>query len=784
MKKLFVFLNVLGLSAAFAQNLPSEMYYSQDGRILHTGGLLPTAGLYNRNVVESVYLNFSQADYWTQLTNNYASETLLAADLVYDGVTYYNVGVRFRGNTSYQQINNSQKKSFAVEMDFMTPDQNLLGYYDLKFNNGHQDATFMREVLYCRMAAKYTPIAKANFIHLYLNNQDWGIYPNIQAIEKTFLKEWFMSNNGANFRAKTDASVGGGGPGGGPNWGDGTAGMNYLGADTVTYAQYYTLKSSDLITNPWQMLVNAFYQLSLVNANNTAVLEQYIDVDRALWFLAVENIFTDDDSYIMKGKMDYMIYIEYETGRTFPMEYDGNSAFVLNAAASNNWGPFKNVSNANYPLLNKLLNIPAYRQRYLAHYRTILNETFTTANATALVNEIHDQIGALVQSDPKKLYTYQNYLDQHPQLINFVTNRRNFLLNNPEVAQVAPLIASAKYYNEDMAEYVAPLSGQVCNIQAPVNSASGVFAVHLYYSSAISGSFEKIQMFDDGAHNDGGAGDGVYGAEIPAFPANTMVRYYVEALANNGPKSASYLPQGAEHDVFVYTVQSIMNPNGVVINEFVAQNNAGVQDEVGEFEDWIELYNTNSSPVDLSGFFLSDNPAIPDKWSFPSGTIIPANGYLIVWADDEALDGPLHAAFRLSALGESVVLSDPNLSVVDQVDFGTQTANMASARIPNGTGNFVIQATTFGFNNELVSSTIQDDLLQSITLYPNPTDDFVWVEMAASLVGKNIQVLNSLGQLMLDFSAQPLIQLDLSLFPSGIYFLHCEGEIKRLMVTR
>jgi hypothetical protein len=75
-------------------------------------------------------------------------------------------------------------------------------------------------------------------------------------------------------------------------------------------------------------------------------------------------------------------------------------------------------------------------------------------------------------------------------------------------------------------------------------------------------------------------------------------------------------------------------------------------------------------------------------------------------------------------------------------------------------------------------------LLQSLTIYPNPTDDFVWVEVAASLAGKNMQVLNSLGQLMLDFSAQPLIQLDLSLFPSGIYFLHCEGEMKRLMVTR
>lgn len=781
-KLLFIFV-ILISSFGNAQNLPTEFYYSADGKILYTGGIVPTSGLYDKTQIKNVYLNFEQTDYWTQLTNNYASETNIPATMIYDGVTYPNVGVRFRGNTSYTMTGTSQKKSFAIETDFVDENLKVNGYNDLKFNNAHQDATFMREVLYNRMARRHTPIAKANYIHLYLNNQDWGIYPNIQSVDKTFLEEWFTSNDGARFRATVE-NTGGGGPGG-PNWGDGTAGMNYLGTNPATYQQYYSLKSNDVVADPWQALIDATATLSTATAANLETVKSKIDIDKVLWHLACENIFTDDDSYIMKGKMDYMVYFEPETGRTTSLEYDGNSTFVTNAATSTNWGPFKNVTNANYPLLNKLLNIPELRQRYLAHYRTILNETFTTANATALVDELNAQISALVAADPKKLYTTAQYTSGVPALKSFVTNRRNFLLSNTEVAQVAPTITSAKFYNVANAEYVQPLPNEVVTIKAVVTSTNGINKVNLYYATGLVGNFAKIQMFDDGAHNDDASGDGIFGAQIPGYAAGTFVRYYVEAIANNTALSASYLPTGAEHDIFVYTVQQAQAANGVVVNELMAQNTATVVDENNQFEDWIELYNNNSTPVDLSGYYLTDDATNLTKWQFPSGTTIGANGYLIIWADEDSTEGPLHANFKLAASGELVILSDASLALVDEVTFGAQTVNMGYARVPNGTGDFVIQSHTFNANNESSLSIAEfENSSNEMVVYPNPSSESVNIVLTQLENDEKIKMYNQLGQLVLENEANLQNAINVSSLSAGTYFVFYGTFSKKLIIIK
>ncbi len=777
MKTILTTLIVIAPLVQFAQKLPPEMYYSADGKIIHTGGIVQTEGFYNKNEIKTVHLAFSQPNFWTLLTNNYASETLLEATLVYDGITYPGVGVRFRGNTSYTQIGSSQKKSFAIETDLVSPDQKILGYNDLKFNNAHLDATFMREVLYARMASKYMPIAKGNYIRLFINNEDWGIYPNIQAIDKSFLREWFLSNDGARFRATVD------GTSGPTQWGDGTAAMNYLGPNIATYQLYYSLKSNDIVIDPWQMLINACYALSVANANELTALKEKIDVDKALWFLACENIFTDEDGYVMKGKMDYMIYYEPETGRTTPLEYDGNSTFVVNLATSPTWGPFKNVSNVNYPLLNKLINIPELRQRYLAHYRTILNETFTTANANSLIDELNSQISSLVASDPKKLYSTTAYIQGIPTLKNFVTNRRNYLMANSEVAQVGPTISSAKFYNAANQENEAPLANQICHIKTAVASSSGIYKVYLYFGKGLVGNFTRVEMFDNGNHNDGISGDGVFGASIPGFPAGTLVRFYVEAISNNTAKSASYLPQGAEHDIFVYRVATVNSSLGVVINELVAQNTNGTKDEAGDFEDWIELYNLNEYPVNLGGFYLSDNMNNLTKWQFPPGSVIPAKGFMIIWADEEPNEGPLHASFKLAVGGESVTLSGPDQGLVDQVIFGQQQTNMGYARVPNGTGNFVIQPPTFNANNS-PTTTVKPLPVRDFIIFPNPAKQEVRFSFPQDLQNEEMLIFNPLGQLVYSNISKEGMTINVGNLAPGIHVVRVKNIMKKLVVPR
>lgn len=787
MKKYIVALcGLLWAAHLQAQDLPAEYSFSADGYRLQKG-VQSISGLYEEALIQDVYLDFAQSNYWSLLTANYSSETLLPATLTYNGtVVLDSVGVRFRGNTSYMGGpggGTSQKKSFAVATDFVFPDQTLLGYKNLKFNNAHQDPSFMREALYARMARRYMPIAKANFIHLYLNGQDWGLYPNVQAVDKTFLKEWYWSNDGARFRATVDG--GGPGPGGGMGggWGDGTAGMNYLGADTTAYQQYYSLKSSD-IDNPWQYLVDACYILSTATEDNKDSVAALIDIDKTLWMLACENIFTDDDSYVMKGKMDYVVYYEPETGKTAPIEYDGNSTFESNAATSSNWGPFKNANNVNYPLLNKLLNIQEWRQRYLAHYRTILNETFTTDNATALINGLDTQIKDLVAADPKKATTTTQYTANVPQLINFVTNRRNFLLSNSEVAQLSPTITFAEYYNSAGQPHTPPTAAESVTVRAEAGG-TVLYKVWLYYAADLNGSFSKTEMFDDGLHNDEAANDGIFAAAIPPFNAATWVRYYIEALSDNAQHSATYLPTGAEHDVFVYQVAMQDAANGVVINEVMASNSNTASDEAGEYDDWIELYNNNDTEMNLGGYTLSDNAANPYKWYLPENTIIPAKGYLIIWADEDKSQGAQHASFKLSASGEQLAFYNIEGNRVDAVDFGAQEEDKGFARIPNGSGDFVIKSPTFNANNEEggeVSALVLVPADEAAMLvFPNPVRQVLYVKTPTAQ--QPLVLLNALGKTVWSGTTQmPYTAVDIAALPAGVYYVQCGAQVQKTVL--
>ena len=126
----------------------------------------------------------------------------------------------------------------------------------------------------------------------------------------------------------------------------------------------------------------------------------------------------------------------------------------------------------------------------------------------------------------------------------------------------------------------------------------------------------------------------------------------------------------------------------VVINEVLASNGHTMTDPQGEYDDWIELYNRGNAPVNLGGMYLTDDPAEPTKWQFPKNsaaqTTIPAHGYLLVWADNEVGDAGLHAAFKLSAGGESVALFDQDgMTLIDSVTFDAQRTDISYGRFPD-----------------------------------------------------------------------------------------------------
>jgi hypothetical protein len=122
-----------------------------------------------------------------------------------------------------------------------------------------------------------------------------------------------------------------------------------------------------------------------------------------------------------------------------------------------------------------------------------------------------------------------------------------------------------------------------------------------------------------------------------------------------------------------------------VINEVLALNNTTNVDEAGQHEDWIELYNTGSAAIDLSGFQLTDDPeGGRTPWAIPAGNTIAAGGWFLVWCDDDTGDGPLHADFQLQGDGEDIALYDADGAIVDELSYDSQKADISWARHPDG----------------------------------------------------------------------------------------------------
>ncbi len=125
-------------------------------------------------------------------------------------------------------------------------------------------------------------------------------------------------------------------------------------------------------------------------------------------------------------------------------------------------------------------------------------------------------------------------------------------------------------------------------------------------------------------------------------------------------------------NILIYlTLSSLISSGQVIINEYSVSNLTGYLDNYDTAEDWIELYNTSNSSVDIGGYFLSDDNTNPNKWEIPSGTTISANGYRTFWASgrDEVSSGNYHTNFKLKQSIDSpeyVVFSDPSSNIINE----------------------------------------------------------------------------------------------------------------------
>jgi hypothetical protein len=229
-----------------------------------------------------------------------------------------------------------------------------------------------------------------------------------------------------------------------------------------------------------------------------------------------------------------------------------------------------------------------------------------------------------------------------------------------------------------------PTSANPVAVTVTASDAEGALTGVALWLDTGSG-FAATAMFDDGLNGDGAAADSVYGVIIPAKPNGTLVRYY--AVATDAIGQTGAWPTGAPADYRAYTVG--YTPPRLVVNEIVASNVAGVLDDQGEHEDWIEIYNPGTAAVALGGMYLTDDLDIGNQWEIPAGVSIGPNGYLVFWADDQVAQGPLHAGLKLSASGEAVGLfgaRDLGNTRLSGFKFGPVAADVAIGFKPDYSG--------------------------------------------------------------------------------------------------
>ena len=210
------------------------------------------------------------------------------------------------------------------------------------------------------------------------------------------------------------------------------------------------------------------------------------------------------------------------------------------------------------------------------------------------------------------------------------------------------------------------------------------------------------------------------GARVDAVEVPGLERNFVYRRAQQDGAwgvSADYTPglPNTLEDHLSLDVASADSP--IVISEASSQNRTYARSADGEYYDYIELYNTSAQPVSLAGYTLTDDPNDLAKYVFPEGTSIPANSYCIVYASgrEDAPAGEMHAPFKLSAEGESVLLCDGEGRALCGVELPALKSDQAWSRLEDGSYTADLAPTPGLPNSEQSAAALRAQVTQGNT---------------------------------------------------------------------
>ena len=497
-------------------------------------------GLFDKDSLRDIYISFQDPNYHNYLVNSwyYNPDERIPAIVTLNGVVHDSVGIRYKGNSTFCLPNDNlnPKVPYNIDMNYWISGQKLLDYKKIKLANAWMDPTFAKEFTASKIYRKYLPCTEVNLTKLHVQGNYLGVYVNTESINKQFLDKHFDEKSGPLFKCDNidrfcDTA-------GAPN--PLAPDLKYLGIDSALYYNSYDIKSD----YGWKELLNFIDTLN----NHFNEIDSILNVDRVLWYFAVNSVISNLDTY--NGYYIHNYYL-YQTGdglfQIIPWDLDNSFLGAILGFTSPTTlyqrDPYYTSTQGDRPLAYNLLNDPFYRKQYTAHLRTVINESLDTSIIRGSINTLQSLAHNAVDSDQYRQYTTSEYYDNAENHIGFwwrnggimetIDGRKAYLLSHPEISLIPPTINNVAINNS------------LVTAEALNANTVELMATKSNYNS----KFKSFTMLDDGLNGDVMAGDGIFTTTLPFQGSGNDMKFYIRAENND---ALALNPERAEYEFYIY----------------------------------------------------------------------------------------------------------------------------------------------------------------------------------------------------------------------------------------
>lgn len=620
--------------------------------------------------------------------------------------TIPNVGIRLRGNTSQS----AAKKSFKLSFNAFEKGAKFKGYEHFNLNGEHNDPSIMRSKLcWDILHDAGFPAPKASYVALYFNNEFRGLYVNVEHIDEQFVKSRYFGNEGNLYKCTYPAD------------------LHYKGDEAELYKESfwgkraYELKINEELDDYSDLADFIAVLNSTPTENFKCEIEKVFNVDHYLLVMAFDILVGNWDGPLY-NKNNFYLYHNLSSGKFEYIPYDLDNTFGVDFLGIDwtqrniyNWGHTEEYR----PLFERILEQGEYKQQLSKILEGLLANEFKSSALNSAIDQYKMIIQDFVAMDPyyplEFGFTYNDFISSFEEgigghvpfgLKEYIELRATSAIVQLEAADPEPMSYFVDFTFPDTEEDKILFISRAWNF--PISQMK-------LYTKTAGENWASHSMLDTGFNGDLMEGDHIYSYSFQDWKYGQDIQFYLE-LTSPTSKTNRY-PECGNYVVNLSTQLPALH-----FNEWMASNQNTIEDEHGNFPDWIEVYNSGALPIYIGDKYISDDPEDRTKWRMPDLAINPGQ-FLIFWADNEEEEGIFHTNFKLRASGEHLGMYDSkqfDFRQIDGEDFGLQTTDTSEGLLTDGGEDVVFfDIPTPKASNGTLG--ISEEVALEFKIIPNPT---------------------------------------------------------------